>query len=86
MSDYPNMSYCMCENTLRALQQVLNAMEHEGPMFLQEMSRVELRAYRELFHACEAFLNASEELEDQVEESDGQPDEEKEWHDFDADC
>ena len=45
MSNYPNMSYCMCENTLLALRQVLNAMQEEGPMFLQEMSRDERRAF-----------------------------------------
>ena len=27
MSNYPNMSYCMCENTLAALRQVLSAMQ-----------------------------------------------------------
>ena len=87
MSSYPNMSYCMCENTLLAMRQVINAMQEEGPMFLQEMSRDELRAFRELFNTCEDFLNLSEELQDQVDhESDGQPDEAQEWYDFDPDC
>lgn len=87
MSSYPNMSYCMCENTLLAMRQVINAMQEEGPMFLQEMSRDELRAFRELFNTCEDFLNLSEELQDQVDhESDGQPDEAQEWADFDPDC
>jgi hypothetical protein len=31
MSNYPNMSYCMNENTLAALKQVLDAMQEEGP-------------------------------------------------------
>ena len=84
---YPNMSYCMCENTLLALQQILNAMQEEGPQFLRELSRDERRSYEALFNACEDFLNMSEELEDQVrEEHDGQPDEAQEWHDFDPDC
>ena len=89
MSDYPNMSYCMCENTLLAMRQILNAMEDEGPQFLQDMNREERRAYDELFHACEAFLTASEELQDEADresEYDGQPDEAQEWADFDADC
>ena len=30
MSNYPNMSYCMCENTMSAMHQVLNAMEDQG--------------------------------------------------------
>jgi hypothetical protein len=89
MSNYPNMSYCMCENTLGALRQVMEAMEHEGPMFLKELNRTEARAYKELFNMCEGFLTLSEELETMAEEEDyhdGQPDEAQEWADFDPDC
>jgi hypothetical protein len=78
----------MCENTLLALKQVLNAMESEGPMFLREMNRDERRAFEELFGYCESFLTMSEELQDELEqeERDGQPDEAQEWADFDPDC
>ncbi len=88
MSNYPNMSYCMCENTLLAMRQILNAMREEGPMFLQEMNRDERRAFQELFNSCEDFLTASEELQDEMEREgyDGQPDEAQEWADFDPDC
>ncbi len=89
MSNYPNMSYCMCSNTLLALKQITEAMESEGPMFLKELSRDELRAYKSLFEYCESFLTLSEELEDEAEresEYDGQPDEAQEWADFDPDC
>ena len=88
MSNYPNMSYCMCENTLLALKQVLDAMQDEGPMFLKEMNRTERRAFEELFGYCESFLTMSEELEDEVarDEDDRQPDEAQEWYDFDPDC
>ena len=88
MSNYPNMSYCMCENTLAALKQVLDAMESEGPMFLREMNRTERRAFEELFGYCESFLTMSEELQEEYErgERDGQPDEAQEWADFDPDC
>ena len=88
MSNYPNMSYCMCENTLLALKQVLDTMQEEGPQFLREMSRTERRAFEELFGYCESFLTMSEELEDELrrEEYDGQPDEQQEWADFDPDC
>jgi hypothetical protein len=65
--NYPNMSYCMCENTLSAMHQVLEAMQEEGPRFLQEMSRTERRAFEELFHACEAFVNQSELLQEEYE-------------------
>ena len=63
---YPNMSYCMRENTLLALQQVLSAMRDEGPQFLIDMNKQELRAFKELFNACEDFLNATEDLEDEL--------------------
>jgi hypothetical protein len=91
MSNYPNMSYCMNENTLAAMNQILNAMREEGPAFLLEMSREERRAFQELFSACEDFLTASEELQEQVEDmeqgfNDGQPDEAQEWADFDPEC
>lgn len=89
MRDYPNMSYCMAQNTLAAMNQILDAMREEGPMFLREMDADELRAYRKLFDACEEFLTATEDLDEQAyEESDldGQPDEAQEWADFDQDC
>jgi hypothetical protein len=89
MSNYPNMSYCMTQNTLLALQQVLDAMREEGPQFLRELPRDERRAFEELFDACEEFVMLAEEIEeDQASDSeyDGQPDEAQEWHDFDPDC
>ncbi len=85
MSNYPNMSYCMCNNTLLALKQILDTMQDEGPMFLREMSRDERRSYEALFNACEDFLTMSEELQAELER-DGQPDEAQEWADFDPDC
>jgi hypothetical protein len=75
----------MCNNTLLALKQILDAMQDEGPMFLREMSRDERRSYEALFNACEDFLTMSEELQAELER-DGQPDEAQEWADFDPDC
>ena len=73
MANYPNMSYCMCENTLGALGQVLEAMESEGPPeFLRDLSRTERQAFVELFEACEDFMRMarfameSEEAEETV--------------------
>lgn len=87
MSNYPNMSYCMCENTLLALRQVVTAMVEEGADFLREMSSDERRAYQALFNMCEDFVLTAEEIEQDMErESDGQPDEAQEWADFDPDC
>ncbi len=88
MSNYPNMSYCMNNNTLLALQQVIEAMQSEGPQFLRELSREERRSFEALFSACEDFMTLSEELQDEYEreQRDGQPDEAQEWADFDPDC
>ncbi len=87
MSNYPNMSYCMCENTVLAMRQILNAMNEEGLGFMVDMNRDEKRAFQELFNLCEDFLNASEELQAEYEnECDGQPDEAQEWESFDPDC
>ena len=85
MSSYPNMSYCMCENTLLAMNQIVTAMNEEGPQFLREMSREEKRAFQALFNMCEDFMSLSEELQDEAEH-DGQPDEAQEWESFDPDC
>jgi len=60
---YPNMSYCMCENTLLAMRQIVTAMTEEGPMFLHDMNREERRAFHELFNTCEDFMSMSEELQ-----------------------
>ena len=88
MSNYPNMSYCMNENTLLALRQVVEAMNEEGPQFLRELNRTERRAFEQLFSMCEDFMTLSEELQEEYErgERDGQPDEAQEWADFDPDC
>jgi hypothetical protein len=78
----------MCNNTLLALKQVVEAMNDEGPQFLREMSRDERRSFEQLFNMCEDFMQLSEELqaEYEQEERDGQPDEAQEWADFDPDC
>ncbi len=87
MSNYPNMSYCMCNNTFLALKQVVEAMQDEGVDFLREMSREERRYFEALFEMCQGFMELTEELEyEERQESDGQPDEAQEWHDFDPDC
>ena len=85
MADYPNMSYCMCGNTLAAMRQIMQAMEEEGSDFLKELSTGEHQAFKELFNMCEDFMARAEELHDEIE-YDGQPDEAQEWESFDPDC
>lgn len=88
MSNHPNMSYCMNENTVLALRQVITAMVEEGPDFVQGLSRSELAAYRDLFNLCEEFVATAEEFEEEIDhdEDDHQPSEAEEWADFDPDC
>ena len=64
---YPNMSYCMNENTLLAMRQIVSAMQTEGVGFLADLSRDERRAFQELFNTCEDFMNLSEELQAEYE-------------------
>jgi hypothetical protein len=79
----------MCNNTLLALKQIVEAMNDEGPQFLREMSRDERRSFEALFSMCEDFMTMSEELQaeaEREEDYDGQPDEAQEWADFDPEC
>lgn len=65
MSNYPNMSYCMCENTTLALKQVLNEMQNYESLkeFTSDMGREEKRAFESLFHLCESFINLTEDMQ-----------------------
>ena len=67
MSSYPNMSYCMCENTVLAMNQIVTAMNEQGPDFLREMGREERQAFQALFNMCEDFMSLSEEITEQAE-------------------
>jgi hypothetical protein len=49
----------MCENTLLAMNQIVTAMDEQGPQFLNSMSRKERRAFQELFNMCEDFMSLS---------------------------
>ena len=65
MSNYPNMSYCMCENTLAALRQVTNDMQEYESLeeFTSDMGLEELAAFKRLFDACETFMMLKEDME-----------------------
>jgi polyhydroxyalkanoate synthesis regulator phasin len=68
MSSYPNMSYCMFQNTREAMQQLLSAMEEEGGHLLADMSRDELRAFNDLYNQCEAFVELANQVQQDFEE------------------
>lgn len=61
MSDYPNMSYCMCNNTLAALSQIMDAMDQQGDVaFLKDLNRDEMRAFDELMYVAQQFARRAE--------------------------
>ena len=63
MTDYPNMSYCMCNNTLAALDQVMDAMEDVD--FIENLNPDELRSFNDLIHVANLFISKGNYLLDQ---------------------
>ena len=63
MQDYPNMSYCMCNNTLAAMDQLMDAMEDVD--FIEELNPDELRSFNDLIHVAKLFARRGQFLLDQ---------------------
>lgn len=79
MSNYPNMSYCMFQNTQMAMDQLAEFMQEADFDAVLDISKDELRAMRELVGYCEQYIRLAEqfdakrqemldELEDELEE------------------
>ena len=67
MRDYPNMSYCMCNNTEAAFNQILDAMDDEGDVnFVKELSMDELRSFNEIAFMARRFAQRAERAVEQV--------------------
>ena len=67
MRDYPNMSYCMCNNTEAALNQILDAMDEQGDVnFVKELSMDELRSFNEIAFIARQFARRAESAVDRV--------------------
>jgi hypothetical protein len=61
MRDYPNMSYCMCQNTLAALNQIMDAMDEQGSVqFVRDLNMDEMRAFDELIYVARQFAKRAE--------------------------
>ena len=75
MSNYPNMSYCMCNNTEAALAQIMDAMDEQGDVeFVKELSMDELRSFNEIAFMARRFAQRAERavnqvIDDRVEEA-----------------
>ena len=67
MSNYPNMSYCMCNNTEAAFNQIMDAMDEQGDVeFVKELSMDELRSFNEIAFIARQFAQRAERAVDQV--------------------
>lgn len=63
MSNYPNMSYCMFQNTQMAMDQLITFMQEADQDDMLDMSRDELRAMQELFGYCEQYMRLAEDFD-----------------------
>jgi hypothetical protein len=67
VSNYPNMSYCMCNNTEAAFNQIMDAMDEQGDVeFVKELSMDELRSFNEIAFMARQFAQRAERAVDQV--------------------
>ena len=58
MTDYPNMSYCMCNNTLAAMDQLMDAMADVD--FIENLNPDELRSFNDLIELAQLFVSQGE--------------------------
>lgn len=66
MSNYPNMSYCMVENTCNAMAQVIQAMQecNTTEEFIEDLNKTEKRQFQRLVMLCETFFYMTEQDND----------------------
>lgn len=64
MSNYPNMSYCMFENTQTAMEQILEALQEASSLKDLDLSRSEVTASKELYQYCQAYIQMMDSLTD----------------------
>ncbi len=64
MSNYPNMSYCMFENTQLAMDQLATFLQAADQDDMLDISKSELRAMRELVGYCEQYIRLVEDFDD----------------------
>ena len=71
MSNYPNMSYCMFQNTMLAMDQIKDAMldaemDNELGQFFVGLSKDERWACFQLANRCRDFLELLEQAEEKL--------------------
>ena len=64
MSNYPNMSYCMIENTSRAMAQIVEALADVGGDWSQmDLNQYERSHVDRLASLCREYLDAHEDYD-----------------------
>lgn len=66
MRDYPNMSYCMYENTTLALRQILNDLAEANESFQSFEQYMRDRSSQEERIACRDFADLLDEVQDML--------------------
>ena len=61
MTNNPNMSYCMCENTVGAMRQIINALKEDGLDAIGS-SVIEQQSFNLLYDMCLNFMDIYETL------------------------
>lgn len=80
MSNYPNMSYCMIENTTNALKQVVEALEgYDNYWPCLDLNQYERAHVDQLAELCKQYLKAHEDYDpDALVDNDELEDEDEE--------
>lgn len=68
MRNYPNMSYCMFNNTKLAMDQLAEFMIEADQDDVLDISDDELRAMRELVGYCEQYIRLAEDFDSKRQE------------------
>ena len=61
----PNMSYCMFENTVSAMRQILETLTEAERKADLNLNKYEQSAYRDLKDMCEEIIHEVERLEEE---------------------
>lgn len=59
-SRYPNMSYCMNENTVAALQQIIDHMDEDPENFIKDLNGSEFHSFQRLYEMCKEFRRTAD--------------------------
>lgn len=70
--NYPNMSYCMFQNTVSAMNQILQVIDdaklEDGVVdFFDGLSRQEQRNLQHLYDQCQQFMAEVENMSEQID-------------------